>query len=88
MDDDFVHLDKAEFAKLVVQSMPGSKSTDPERIAKEKLILYLTAYVLASQFNTMELQYSSEDKKKKSLAGLLSRLDSLGILAFDEVKKK
>ncbi|MCI1857571.1 MAG: hypothetical protein LKI94_08875 [Sporolactobacillus sp.] len=84
--DDFIQLDKTDFAKLVVMSMPGSKSTDPEKIAKEKLTLFLVAYVLAGKFNELELQYSTKGKKGKNFSEFLSRLNTLGILAFEEDK--
>ncbi|MCO7124698.1 hypothetical protein NIE88_02765 [Sporolactobacillus shoreicorticis] len=57
-------LDPQKFAQIVVQSQPVSGSSE-EEIVKNKLKLYLTAYVIVEKFNKLENRafYNSEVKK-------------------------
>ncbi|GER67533.1 hypothetical protein BpJC7_30880 [Weizmannia acidilactici] len=50
--------------------------------------MYLTAYVLADRFNKLEEKYFSQPKKERNLKQLISEIDSLGILAFEDKNDK
>lgn len=74
------HLDPKTFAELVVQSQP-SKESNPERIVKDKLTLYLVAQMVAERFNGMETDLISN--QPSNFDQLLTRIDKLKIFDLD-----
>ncbi|KRM07161.1 hypothetical protein FC89_GL000479 [Liquorilactobacillus ghanensis DSM 18630] len=61
-------LDPEKFGYVVMNSclVSDAQKKDPEKVAKEKLLQYLSGYYLATKFNSYELQRFEEMDSKRS----------------------
>ena len=76
-----IQLDPDKFAYQVMTSVPikDFENKDPERIAKDRLTQYLSAYYLATRFNLYELDRFdniSTEKAYPSLSEVLAKIDN------------
>ncbi|MCO7124724.1 hypothetical protein NIE88_02895 [Sporolactobacillus shoreicorticis] len=78
MDEKFV-LDPNKFAESVIRSQTVAGNNE-EEIVKNKLKLYLTAYVIAGKFNKLENRaFYNKETHKEDYGKVLKNIKDLGI---------